>query len=141
MKRAAGFTLIELMIVIAIIAILAAIAMPSYLDYIARTQVAEGISLSSEAKDAVSEYYSNYTAWPTSNGAVGLAAAASISGRYVSQTQVGANGVITMSFNRTATSARIKSSTLTLTPADNGGSVAWTCSGTIATKYLPSACR
>lgn len=141
MKNQQGFTLIELMIVVAIIAILAAIALPAYQDYVARSQVSEGLSLASGTKTAVAEYYANYAAWPTTNTAAGVAAAASIAGKYVSSTTVGTSGAITVAFNKTATSAKIKSNNLTLTPADNGGSISWTCSGSIAPKYLPSSCR
>jgi len=136
-----GFTLIELMIVVAIIAILAAIALPAYQDYVARSQVSEGMSLSAGAKTAVAEYYANFAAWPTSNTAAGLAPSGSITGKYVSDTAVGANGAITVQYNRTATSTKIRSSNLTLTPSDRGGSVAWACAGTIAEKYRPSSCR
>ena len=91
-----GFTLIELMIVVAIIAILAAIALPAYQDYVARSQVSEAMSLSSGAKTAVAEYYADRGAWPTSNTQAGLTPnSASINGKYVASVGVGANGVIT----------------------------------------------
>lgn len=136
-----GFTLIELMIVVAIIAILAAIALPAYQDYVARSQVSEGMSLSAGAKTAIAEYYANFAAWPTTNAAAGLAGANSITGKYVSSTTVGNNGQITVEYNKTATSTKIKSSNLTLTPTDRGGSVSWACAGSIADKYRPSSCR
>ncbi|WP_425600334.1 pilin [Luteimonas deserti] len=136
-----GFTLIELMIVVAIIAILAAIALPAYQDYVARSQVSEGMSLSAGAKTAIAEYYANFAAWPANNTAAGLATANSISGKYVSSTTVGANGVITVAYNQSATSTKIRNNDLTLTPSDRGGSVAWACAGSIDNKYRPSSCR
>ncbi|HJR74835.1 MAG TPA: pilin [Luteimonas sp.] len=141
MKNEQGFTLIELMIVVAIIAILAAIALPAYQDYVARSQVSEGMSLASGVKTAVAEYYANYAAWPTTNTAAGVAANTSIIGKYVSGTQVGAAGAITVSFNTSAASSKIKSNNLTLTPNDRGGSIEWACGGSIASKYRPSSCR
>ena len=72
MKKQQGFTLIELMIVVAIIAILAAIAIPAYRDYLVRTQVSEGASLTGAAKVAVDEYYANYGVAPATNTAAGL---------------------------------------------------------------------
>ena len=137
-----GFTLIELMIVVAIIAILAAIALPAYQDYVARGQVSEAMSLASGAKTAVAEYYADRGAWPTTNAAAGLAAANSIAGKYVASTSLGANGVITSTFKPAGSvSAKIAGGTFVLTPSDNVGSIKWTCGGSIANKYKPSSCR
>lgn len=141
-----GFTLIELMIVVAIIAILAAIALPAYQDYVIRSQVSEGAVLADGAKTAVAEFYSNRGTAPTSNADAGLAAAASITGKYVSQVAVGANGVITATYSSTAprrANNTINSSTLVFTPSfgATAGSTVWTCSSAIAPKYLPTICR
>ena len=142
-----GFTLIELMIVVAIIGILAAIAIPAYQDYTIRAQVSEGLSLSGAAKAAVTEYYQDQGAYPADNNEAGLEAAANISGKYVSQVGVAAN-VITISYSNTApqsANANINGATLTLTALDNGGSVSWTCAGGATLggepKWLPAACR
>ena len=88
-----GFTLIELMIVVAIIGILAAIAIPAYQDYLIRSQVSEGLTMASAAKASVSEYYANNGSWPTDNGAAGMGSAADIQGKYVSSITVGTGGI------------------------------------------------
>ena len=141
MKKQQGFTLIELMIVVAIIAILAAIAIPAYRDYLIRTQVSEGASLTGGAKVAVDEYYANYGVAPTTNAVAGLAPEADIKGDYVSQVLVGTNGTITATFGGAKANAAIKSGTLIYTPTFNAGSTSWQCSSAILDKYLPTSCR
>ena len=143
-----GFTLIELMIVVAIIGILAAVAIPAYLDYAVRAQVGEGLELSSSAKVAVSEYYQDSGVFPTNNTEAGIALANQILGNYVSNTAIGANGVITMTFSSSvpqSSNLKIDAATLTLTPVDRSGSVAWLCAGgnilSTNTKWLPTICR
>ena len=137
-----GFTLIELMIVVAIIGILAAIAVPMYLDYAIRTQVAQGINLASSAKVAVTEYYQDQGAFPGDNTTAGLEAAANIKGKYVTQVEVVAGGLIEVTFGGDV-NAKINSAKMIMTPFDNDGSVAWTCTGdaTLVDKWLPPACR
>lgn len=143
-----GFTLIELMIVVAIIGILAAIAIPAYQDYTIRAQVSEGLSLSAAAKAAVAEFYMDAGVYPGDNNTAGLEAAASINGKYVTSVGVGANGVITVTYNQADTNNNIAGATLTMTPvaaAANLGSVSWTCAGGNilggTPKWLPAACR
>jgi len=137
-----GFTLIELMIVVAIIGILAAIAVPMYLDYSIRSQVAEGLNLAASAKVAVAEYYQNRGVYPPDNNTAGLEAPGNISGSYVSQIQVINTGEIQVTFGNRA-NAKILGAVLSVTPTDVDGAVRWACSGdaTLVDKWLPSACR
>jgi type IV pilus assembly protein PilA len=142
MRRAQqGFTLIELMIVVAIIGILAAIAIPAYQDYTVRAKVTEGINIASAAKAAVSEYRISQGTWPGSNGAAGIAN--TIQGKYVSKVAVGTDGLITITFNNTE--PKINNKTFELDPSFTGSTVTWVCqkgtSSGIDTNYLPANCR
>lgn len=160
-----GFTLIELMIVVAIIGILAAIALPAYQDYTIRSQVTEGLTLAASAKTAVAETFSNTGAAPADRTAAGMSAAATdTSGNYVTQVAV-ANGTITITYGNKA-NAQIAGQTLSLTPYETQDlSVVWVCGNgvvpagvsllgtsgggataavgptTVINKYLPAACR
>lgn len=133
-----GFTLIELMIVVAIIGILAAVALPAYQDYTKRAHVSEGITLGASAKAAVTEYYVSEAGWPSDNAAAGLPVANTITGNAVSSVTV-ADGVITVTYNNKVETGK----TVVFTPNIAGtGSIKWTCSaGTVDDKYLPSNCR
>ena len=142
-----GFTLIELMIVVAIIAILAAIAIPAYQIYLIRTQVSEGSSLSDAGKTAVAEFFSNTGRLPGSNQSAGVAVAGSISGSYVSAVNIGAPalGKIQATFSGAKANTKISGLLLVFSPATHAGSVSWTCGTsagtTVAAQYLPTSCR
>ena len=137
MNAQKGFTLIELMIVIAIIGILAAIALPAYQDYTKRARVGEALSLAGGAKTAVTEFYSSNNDWPTDNAAAGLPSASAITGNTVNSVEVG-NGKITVTVNGKVASG----TTLILSPSAAAGSVTWDCkAGTLDAKYRPSECR
>ncbi|HEY4340104.1 MAG TPA: pilin [Steroidobacteraceae bacterium] len=166
-----GFTLIELMIVVAIIGILAAIAIPAYQDYTIRSQVTEGLNLASSLKASVSEYYASNGIWPATVTELGMDAAVLPSGKYVKQIAVDA-GTINITYSGTPpfqANANIEGLILSLRPTISGtvastsnGDVIWTCgthtvvgvdptastAGADATtftagkaKYVPSNCR
>ncbi|EMT8973216.1 pilin [Neisseria gonorrhoeae] len=158
-----GFTLIELMIVIAIVGILAAVALPAYQDYTARAQVSEAILLAEGQKSAVTEYYLNHGKWPEDNGAAGVASASEIKGKYVKEVKV-ENGVVTATMKSDGVNKEIQDKRLSLWAKRQDGSVKWFCGQPVTrgagnagkaddvtkagndnekinTKHLPSTCR
>jgi len=141
MRKQSGFTLIELMIVIAILGILMAIAIPAYNDYTIRAKVSEGINMSAGAKLAVSEYRLSEGTWPANNTTAGLAA--TIQSDFVSGLVV-AGSTVTVTYR--SIDPAVNGSTLGLkaTMPAGAGAVDWDC-GTVNTnvdnKYLPASCR
>ncbi|MEE7618563.1 pilin [Neisseria meningitidis] len=156
-----GFTLIELMIVIAIVGILAAVALPAYQDYTARAQVSEAILLAEGQKSAVTEYYLNHGEWPANNSSAGVATSASdIKGKYVEKVEV-KNGVVTAEMKSSGVNKEIQGKKLSLWAKRQDGSVKWFCGQPVTrdkadkaddgvtaandkqidTKHLPSTCR
>ncbi len=138
-----GFTLIELMIVVAIIGILAAVAIPQYQNYVARAQVSEALSLASGAKTAVAEYFSTNGTFPADNPTAGLSDPDDISGNYVESVTVSvADGkaLITALFSSTDAHSKLQGYSMVLTAVDHGGSIGFACSGTDIESYLPSSC-
>ncbi|HEZ9724242.1 TPA: pilin, partial [Neisseria gonorrhoeae] len=121
-----GFTLIELMIVIAIVGILAAVALPAYQDYTARAQVSEAILLAEGQKSAVTEYYLNHGKWPENNDSAGVASSSSIKGKYVQKVEVN-NGVVTATMKSDGVNKEIKGKKLSLWGRREDGSVKWFC--------------
>lgn len=140
-----GFTLIELMIVIAIVGILAAVALPAYQDYTARAQMSEALTLAEGQKAAVVEYYSDNGTFPNANASAGIAAASTIKGKYVKSVEVkgdATSATITSTMNSTGVNKDISGKTLVLVGKQNSGSFSWECKqGTVDNKFLPSSCR
>ncbi|MBV7541526.1 pilin [Acidovorax sp. sic0104] len=137
---AGGFTLIELMIVVAIIGILAAIALPAYQDYTIRTQVSEGMTLMSRPKEGIYQFWSTRGAFPANNTSAGIASAASLRGSYVESISIGTGGVITAIYGGKA-NTNITGQNCTLTPISNGGSLTWQGQCNFANKWRPTAFR
>ncbi|HHL3638017.1 TPA: pilin, partial [Neisseria gonorrhoeae] len=122
-----GFTLIELMIVIAIVGILAAVALPAYQDYTARAQVSEAILLAEGQKSAVTGHYLNNGKWPANNGDAGVASSPTdIKGKYVQSVTV-AKGVVTAEMASSNVNKEIKDKRLSLWARRQDGSVKWFC--------------
>lgn len=136
-----GVTLIELMIVVAIIGLMSALAIPAYTDYAIRAQISEGLHLAGSAKAAITEYYQNQSLFPTDNAQAGLEVAGNITGTYVDSVSV--NGaVISVQYGNDANS-QIMGQTIIMTAVDNLGSISWVCTtgGFIQLKHLPRVCR
>lgn len=136
-----GFTLIELMIVVTIIGILTAAATPMYLDYTIRTQIAEGITVASGAKTAVTAYFHEHGTFPADNIEAALTPATDIQGKYVASVSV--DGAVISIWYGNEANPTIFDEAITLTATDITGSVTWDCAsgGAIHDKHLPTSCE
>ena len=147
-----GFTLIELMIVVAIIGILAAIAIPAYQDYTARAQMSEGVELLAGTKTPLAEWYSDKGRWPADTSLADVVGNVG-PGKYVSNIAITTGGgvtgklVLTATMKSTGVNSGIAGDTVTLVTEDGGKT--WRCNdagvgtddGSVETKYLPASCR
>lgn len=149
-----GFTLIELMIVVAIIGILAAVALPAYQDYTARSQMSEALTLAGGGKVAVAEFWSDRGYFPTNNESAGLASKGNITGKYVAEVGTGStdasskgrasgngDGQIVAVLKSSGVASGIQTETLILSAITTSGSIEWACYSSADNKYLPQTCR
>ena len=161
-KIQSGFTLIELMIVVAIIGILAAIAIPQYQNYVARAQMSEALSLASGGKVALAEYFNTNGEFPETNTKAGMETDTTITGKYVTSVTVGrvvasatgglggtpvaAQGILEVLVNQDDAHSKIKGGKMLLTGTAGVGSITWVCSSPATplptlTNFLPSSCK
>ncbi|GMQ78983.1 MAG: pilin [Anaerolineae bacterium] len=135
-----GFTLIELMIVVAIIGILAAIAVPAYQDYTIRSRVSEAASLAGATRTAIDIAFSegyDLTQIPAAAASLNLSPAGSYNSKYVTSVGYVASGVVTVTLTGEKSLGTAKNQTVIYTPTDRGGNLSWAVTGSVPTKYLP----
>jgi type IV pilus assembly protein PilA len=136
-----GFSLVEVLIVIAVIGLLTSLAIPAYQSYLVRAQVAEGLALAAPLKNAIATFYNNNGAFPADNIDASVEAAADYSGKYVDSISV-TGAAVEIRYGNDA-SAMINGQTVRLAATIHDGSVEWSCTsgGFIQEYYLPAACR
>lgn len=137
MSRSKGFTIIELMIVVTVIGILVAVAIPAYTTYTVRAKVADGLVVSAPAKRAIEDYYYFNGAYPADNAQAGLQDPAKLGSKFVRTVEVAASGVIVVTFGDPA----LLDQTLRFTPTAEGTKLTWSCSSSLSPSLLPSDCR
>ncbi len=154
-----GFTIVELMVVVTIIGILGALAIPAYLDYRTKAEVTDGIALIGNLKTAVAEFWNGNSAMPTSRGDLGLGPSTDTQGEFVSQVDVDSNGSLIVTYGNEASPA-LAATTLIMAPyTDNDSNLTWICGTspvpgglgqpggagvaltTVDAKFLPSSCK
>ncbi|MGI2146356.1 pilin [Shewanella frigidimarina] len=139
-KNAKGFTLIELMIVVAIIGILAAIALPAYQDYTGKAQASEAISIAAAAKTEIASFYQSEGAYPTATSTP-KAADLAVTGTYGSLAVTASTGVIVVTMASTGVTKDLQGKKITLTPSIANGAFKWTCTTDLTNKKLnPKNC-
>jgi type IV pilus assembly protein PilA len=134
--RTRGFTIIELLIVVTIIGIISAMAIPAYMGYVTRAKVAEAAEMVGPFKTAVTDRFLQNGVFPADNAAAGFDAPAAEKGQYVKSVQV-AGGVIVLTFGDPALLDR----TITYTPVAAGAAITWTCTSTLPPHLVPKDCR
>lgn len=137
-NKYSGFTLLELMIVVAIVGILASIGMTAYGDYMIRTQAAEGFSLAQGAEMAVNEHFAQTGVLASNNQQASFSGAV---GKYISDVSISNNGVVVATFGNDA-NVKIKDKAIRLSPqVTNNGNLNWLCSSDVSNKYVPKDCQ